>query len=58
MTLRRYAEAMTADATFAAVIMDLTVPNGMGRREAAQRILEQAPDARLIMASGYSDDPV
>jgi CheY-like chemotaxis protein len=40
------------------VIMDLTIPGKMGGLEAAQRILEIDPDARLIVSSGYSNDPV
>ncbi|WP_224982966.1 ABC transporter substrate-binding protein [Geomonas agri] len=41
-----------------AVIMDLTIPGGMGGKEAAQRILELDPHACLIVSSGYSNDPV
>lgn len=40
------------------VIMDLTIPGKMGGLEAAQRILELDPEARLIVSSGYSNDPV
>ncbi|MRR54045.1 MAG: PAS domain S-box protein [Deltaproteobacteria bacterium] len=41
-----------------AVIMDLTIPGKMGGLEAAQRILELDREARLIVSSGYSNDPV
>lgn len=40
------------------VIMDLTIPGKMGGREAATRILEIDPEAKLIVSSGYSTDPV
>ncbi len=40
------------------VIMDLTVPGGMGGQEAARQILQFDPAAKLIVASGYSDDHV
>ncbi len=40
------------------VILDLTVPGGMGGKEAARKILLLNPKARLIVASGYSNDPV
>ncbi|XOF33618.1 MAG: response regulator [Candidatus Electrothrix sp. YB6] len=40
------------------VILDLTVPGGMGGKEAARKILQLNPKARLIVASGYSNDPV
>lgn len=43
---------------FDLVIMDLTVPAGMGGREAARRVLEIDPSAKVIVSSGYSDDPV
>jgi CheY-like chemotaxis protein len=43
---------------FDVVIMDLTVPGGMGGQEAVKRLLEVDPDARAIVSSGYSDDPV
>ncbi|RUM88373.1 MAG: hypothetical protein DSZ23_04560 [Thermodesulfatator sp.] len=56
--LEKYAAAMKDGGRFDAVIMDLTIPGGMGGREAAQRILEMDPMARLIVASGYSTDPI
>jgi two-component system, cell cycle sensor histidine kinase and response regulator CckA len=53
-----YRAAYESGAPFFAVIMDLTIPGGMGGKEAAQKILEFDPDARLIVSSGYSVDPV
>jgi CheY-like chemotaxis protein len=53
-----YSAAKAAGAPFSAVIMDLTVPGGMGGKEAAQHILAIDPLARLIVSSGYSNDPV
>ncbi len=50
----RLAEGRRPDA----VIVDLTVPGGMDGREAARRILGQDPDARLLVSSGYCNDPV
>lgn len=43
---------------FDLVIMDLTVPAGMGGKEAVRRIIEIDPAAKVIVSSGYSDDPV
>jgi PAS domain S-box-containing protein len=40
------------------VIMDLTVPGGMGGREAMQALLKIDPNVRAIVSSGYSSDPV
>jgi DNA-binding NarL/FixJ family response regulator len=49
---------MAAGTPFSAVIMDLTVPGGMGGKEAAQQILRIDPQALLVVSSGYSNDPV
>ena len=43
---------------FAAVILDLTVPGGMGGKEAAKIMREIDEEAVLIVSSGYSSDPV
>ena len=43
---------------FDAVLMDLTIPGGMGGKEAVAGILALDPQARVIVSSGYSDDPV
>jgi len=40
------------------IIMDLTIPGGMGGKEAAQEILAINPEAKLIVSSGYSNDPI
>ena len=44
--------------SFAAVVMDLTVPGGMGGREALEAIRKIEPEVRAIVASGYANDPV
>ena len=53
-----YLKAMTGGKPFDAVIMDLTVPNGMGGRDAIRRLREHDPKVRAIVSSGYSLDPV
>ena len=40
------------------IIMDLTIPGGMGGRFAVQEILAMKPDAKIIVSSGYSNDPI
>lgn len=52
-----YRDAMEED-PFHVVIMDLTIPGGMGGREAVAALLEIDPSALVIVASGYSNDPV
>ena len=41
-----------------AIIIDLTIPGGMGGKETAEILLAIDPDVRLIVSSGYSNDPV
>ena len=53
-----YAEAKESGSGFHAVIMDLTVPGGMGGKEAVKRLLEIDPAVNAIASSGYSNDPV
>jgi len=53
-----YADACQSAQPFDAVIMDLTIPGGMGGKEAIQKLLEIDPKARVIVSSGYCDDPV
>jgi len=53
-----YSEAMKTNEPFMAVIMDLTIPGGMGGKEAVKKILLIDPNAKVIVASGYSNDPV
>jgi len=53
-----YQSARQCNVPYAAVILDLTIPGGMGGKEAAALILELDPDAVLIVSSGYSNDTV
>src|SRR6516225_1377315 len=53
-----YEEAKIAGKRFDAVLLDLTVSGGMGGTEAAAKLKEIDPSARLIVSSGYSDSPV
>jgi two-component system, cell cycle sensor histidine kinase and response regulator CckA len=43
---------------FDAVVTDLTVAGGMGGKETARKLLEIDQQAKVIVASGYSNDPV
>ena len=51
-----YVAGAEAGTPYFAVIMDLTIPGGMGGKEAAQRILAHDPAAKLVVSSGYSND--
>ena len=54
----KYRMARESGTPFDAVIMDLTIPSGMGGKEAVRKLLEIDPAARVIVSSGYSEDPV
>ncbi len=43
---------------FDAVVLDLTVPGGMGGAEALERLLEIDPEIKAVVSSGYSNDPI
>lgn len=53
-----YQQAMAENRPFQAVIMDLTIPGGMGGKEAIKRLREIDPNIKAIVSSGYSNDPV
>lgn len=55
--IRLYAEAHRK-APICLVIMDLTVPSGMGGKEAVKRLHSRYPEAKVIVTSGYSSDPI
>ena len=40
------------------VILDLTVPGGMGGQETATKLLDIDPEVKIVVSSGYSNDPV
>ncbi len=53
-----YQEAIDNDTAIELIIMDLTIPGGMGGKEAVQKILAIDSEAKVIVSSGYSNDPV
>ena len=56
--VRAYGDAKDTSEPFRAVILDLTVPGGMGGLEALHRLRELDPGVRALVASGYATDPV
>jgi two-component system cell cycle sensor histidine kinase/response regulator CckA len=56
--IEAYRNSRESGAPFDAVIMDLSVPGGMGGKEAFGKIRELFADAVGIVSSGYSNDPV
>ena len=56
--VRMVKDAKEAEKPYDAVILDLTIPGGMGGKEAIDKLLEIDPEIKAIVSSGYSDDPV
>ena len=56
--LQLYQEALRQNKKYKAVIMDLTVPGGLGGKETIQELLKIDPNVIGIVSSGYSTDSV
>jgi PAS domain S-box-containing protein len=54
----KYAEAIRAKRPYDAVILDLTIPGGIGGRETMLKLLEIDPGVKAIASSGYANDAV
>jgi signal transduction histidine kinase/CheY-like chemotaxis protein len=53
-----YKKAEESGKCFDVVIMDLTIPGGMGGKKAIKLLKELDPDIKAIVSSGYSNDPI
>jgi PAS domain S-box-containing protein len=53
-----YKQSLIENNPFKLVVMDLTIPGGMGGKEAIQKLKEIDPNVKAIVSSGYSNDPV
>ena len=53
-----YKKAKESKQPFDAVIMDLTIPGGMGGEEAIKKLREMDPGIKAIVSSGYSNAPI
>jgi CheY-like chemotaxis protein len=56
--VREYRSAMASGTPFHAVILDLTIPGGMGGKAVVEQLRRIDPGVRAIVSSGYSNDPV
>jgi len=56
--LERYQKSIDAGQPYKCVLMDLTIPGGMGGKAAIGKMIEMDPQATVIVSSGYSSDPV
>lgn len=53
-----YKEEMDKGKPFDLIILDLTIPGGMGGEDTLKKLREINPEVKAIVSSGYSDDPV
>src|SRR6185295_3430953 len=51
-----YREKLETGHRFDAVILDLTLPGGMGGKEALKKLIEIDPTVTAIVSSGYATD--
>jgi CheY-like chemotaxis protein len=56
--VEKYKKAFSSPVQYAFVILDLTIPGGMGGKETVQELLKINPSVAAVAASGYSQDPV
>jgi PAS domain S-box-containing protein len=56
--IEMYQKAMDSGRPYEIVILDLTVKGGLGGKDAVKKILKMNPHAKVIVSSGYSNDPV
>jgi CheY-like chemotaxis protein len=53
-----FSKERKAGRSFCAALLDLTVPGGLGGKEAAQELLALDSGVSLFVTSGYAEDPV
>ncbi len=56
--IKEYKKHQDNGSPFTAVIMDLSIPGGMGGEQAVSEILSLDQDAKVFVSSGYSTDPI
>ena len=56
--LLHFQDARVKGESFAAVILDLTIPGGMGGKETAQAIRKIDGTVPIFISSGYAEDPM
>ena len=57
-TLDIYTKRKEQGTPFLAVILDLTIPAGMGGKETIENLVKIDPAVKAVVSSGYSNDPV
>ena len=58
LALEEYQKASDTGRPFDLVLLDITIPGGMGGQETIKELLALDPAANAVVASGYSNDPI
>ncbi|MEN8135614.1 MAG: PAS domain S-box protein [Thermodesulfobacteriota bacterium] len=53
-----YSKALKENTPIDVVILDLTVPGGMGGKETLKKLIKIDPSVKAIVSSGYANDPI
>ena len=53
-----YKKALKDGRPFGAVLLDLTIPGGMGGKETVKQLAHIDPEVKAIVSSGYANDPI
>ncbi len=56
--IQKYMKSMEENRTYAVVIMDLTIPGGMGAKEAVEELIKIDPSVKAVVTSGYANDSI
>ena len=56
--IEKYKASIEKSKVYDLVILDLTIPGDIGGEEVAKEILKINPDAKIVVASGYSNSPI
>ena len=57
-TIEQFRKSMDQGEPFDLVILDLTVPGGLGGKETIVELRKMMPEVKAIVSSGYANDPV
>lgn len=56
--IEEYSRSLEDGAPYDIIIMDLSIPGGMGGKEAIGEVLEINPDVKVLVSSGNPADPI
>jgi CheY-like chemotaxis protein len=56
--IEMYRQAKESGQPFDLVIIDLTIPEGLGGQETIEKLRSYDPEVKAVVSSGYTNDPV